>query len=108
MTARSIAIADIFRDIETLKSTPINVIDGSVLLLKDIATISDGPAEQSSYSWIDFANGHQQQHYSNNSDHPVVTISVAKQPGSNAVTVAQAVHDKITELQQSIFHKMYM
>jgi multidrug efflux pump subunit AcrB len=94
---------DIFRDIETLKSTPINVIDGSVILLKDIATILDGPAEQNSYSWIDFANGHQQQHYSNNSDHPVVTISVAKQPGSNAVTVAQAVHDKISELQQSVF-----
>jgi multidrug efflux pump subunit AcrB len=94
---------DIFRDIETLKSTPINVIDGSVILLKDIATILDGPAEQNSYSWIDFANGHQQQHYSNNSDHPVVTISVAKQPGSNAVNVAQAVHDKISELQQSVF-----
>jgi multidrug efflux pump subunit AcrB len=100
---------DIFRDIETLKSTPINVIDGSVILLKDIATIIDGPAEQSSYSWIDFANGHQQQHYSNNShssksnDHPIVTLSVAKQPGSNAVTVAQEVHNKIDELKQSIF-----
>lgn len=95
---------DVFRDIETLKFTPINVIDGSVILLKDIATIIDGPAEQTSYSWIDFANGHQQEHYSkNNSDHPVVTISVAKQPGSNAVTVAQAIHDKISELKRTIF-----
>ena len=33
----------------------------------------------------------------------MVTLSVAKQPGSNAVTVAQAVHDKIAVLQQSIF-----
>jgi multidrug efflux pump subunit AcrB len=95
---------DVFRDIYTLKHAPISVIDGSVILLKDIATITDGPAEQSSYTWIDFANGHQQQHYSSNSDdHPMVTISVAKQPGSNAVTVAQAVHDKIAALQQSIF-----
>ncbi len=107
---------DVFRDIATLKNTPINVIDGSVILLKDIANITDGPAEQSSYTWIDFANGHQQKHYlspssrnhasndsSNSSDHPMVTISVAKQPGSNAVTVAQAVHDKIAVLQQSIF-----
>ncbi len=99
---------DVFRDIATLKNTPINVIDGSVILLKDIANITDGPAEQSSYTWIDFANGHQQKHYlnsssSNNGDHPMVTISVAKQPGSNAVTVAQAVHDKIAVLQQSIF-----
>jgi multidrug efflux pump subunit AcrB len=111
---------DIFRDIDTLKYAPISVIDGSVILLKDIATITDGPAEQSSYTWIDFANGHQQEHYSspsssnnstsspssnadNSGDHPMVTISVAKQPGSNAVTVAQAVHDKIATLQQSIF-----
>ena len=95
---------DVFRDIDTLKHAPISVIDGSVILLKDIATITDGPAEQSSYTWIDFANGHQQQHYSSNSDdHPMVTISLAKQPGSNAVTVAQAVHDKIAALQQSIF-----
>ena len=95
---------DVFRDIETLKHAPISVIDGSVILLKDIAHITDGPAEQSSYTWIDFANGHQQQHYSSNSDdHPMVTISVAKQKGSNAVTVAQAVHDKIAALQQSIF-----
>ncbi|PHR83907.1 MAG: acriflavine resistance protein B [Colwellia sp.] len=95
---------DVFRDIATLKNAPISVIDGSVILLKDIANIIDGPAEQSSYTWIDFANGHQQQYYSNNnSDHPMVTISVAKQPGSNAVTVAQAIHDKIAALQQSIF-----
>ncbi|HCH70912.1 MAG TPA: AcrB/AcrD/AcrF family protein [Colwellia sp.] len=99
---------DVFRDIAALKNTPINVIDGSVILLKDIANITDSPAEQSSYTWIDFANGHQQKHYSsssssNNGDHPMVTISVAKQPGSNAVTVAQAVHDKIAVLQQSIF-----
>jgi len=110
---------DVFRDIETLKYAPISVIDGSVILLKDIANITDGPAEQSSYTWIDFANGHQQQLYSNNivtnnnsasnnsasnnGDHPIVTISVAKQPGSNAVFVAQAVHDKIAVLQQSIF-----
>ncbi|PCH96387.1 MAG: acriflavine resistance protein B [Gammaproteobacteria bacterium] len=102
---------DVFRDINTLSEAPISVIDGSVVLLKDIATIIDGPAEQKNYTWIDFANGHQQELYNNNlnnnsnnnSDHPIVTISVAKQRGSNAVTVAQAVHDKIAELQHSIF-----
>lgn len=95
---------DVFRDIDTLKNTPVRVIDGSVVLLKNIANITDGPAEQNNYTWIDFANGHQQQHYANNnSNHPMITISVAKQPGSNAVTVAQAVHDKMAALQLSIF-----
>ena len=100
---------DVYRDINTLKETPISVIDGSAVLLKDVATIIDGPSEQQNYTWIDFANGHQQQLYENsnstrpNSNHPIVTISVAKQRGSNAVTVAQAVHDKMSELQSSIF-----
>lgn len=100
---------DVFRDINALKETPISVIDGSVILLKDIANIIDGPAEQKNYTWIDFANGHRKELNSqtpssqSNGDHPVVTISVAKQRGSNAVTVAQAVHDKIAQLQQSIF-----
>jgi len=97
---------DVFRDIDALKQAPVSVIDGSIVLLKDIATIIDGPSEQQNYTWIDFANGHQSEHYDNDknsSDHPVVTISIAKQRGSNAVTVAQAVHEKIAELQQSIF-----
>ncbi len=103
---------DVFRDIASLQQTPIIVVDGSVVLLKDIANIIDGPAEQSNYTWIDFANTHQQQNYAHNAknatsekngDYPMVTISVAKQRGSNAVTVAQAVHDKMAELQQSIF-----
>ena len=102
---------DVFRDIEALKHAPISVIDGSVVLLKDIAKIVDGPAEQKSYTWIDFANGHQKEFYSKNAsntngnDHPIVTISIAKQRGSNAVTVSQAIHDKISTLQQSIFPK---
>ena len=102
---------DVFRDIEALKHAPISVIDGSAVLLKDIAKIVDGPAEQKSYTWIDFANGHQKEFYSKNAsntkgnDHPIVTISIAKQRGSNAVTVSQAIHDKISTLQQSIFPK---
>lgn len=110
---------DVFRDLASLKNAPINVIDGSVVLLQEIANITDGPAEQKNYTWIDFANGYQNEKYysshsstkntnknkllSTHSDFPIVTISVAKQRGSNAVTVAKAVHDKIAELQQSIF-----
>ena len=105
---------DVYRDIETLKQTPISVVDGSAVLLKDIADIIDQPSEQNNYTWIDFANGYQKELYSakdlnqkysfqNNGDHPVVTISIAKQRGSNAVTVAKAVHNKVNELQQLFF-----
>ncbi|TWX69740.1 efflux RND transporter permease subunit [Colwellia demingiae] len=89
---------DTYRDIDALKQTPISVIDGSVILLKDIAEVIDGPAEQTSYTWLDYANTP-----NNSSDHPMVTISIAKQRGSNAVTVANAVHEKMAHLQSTIF-----
>jgi len=89
---------DTYRDIDALKQTPLSVIDGSVILLKDIAEVIDGPAEQTSYTWLDYANTP-----NNSSDHPMVTISIAKQRGSNAVTVANAVHEKMAHLQSTIF-----
>jgi len=91
---------DTYRDINALKETPISVIDGSVILLKDIADVVDGPAEQTSYTWLDYANNSIN---GASADHPMVTISIAKQRGSNAVTVANAVHKKIAQLQSAIF-----
>ncbi|TPH18054.1 efflux RND transporter permease subunit [Litorilituus lipolyticus] len=91
---------DVFRDVESLATTPISVIDGSVVMLKDVATITDGPTEQDHYSWIDFASNNQQQA---SSDNPLVTLSIAKQAGSNAVSVAKSVHQVMAELQEKIF-----
>jgi len=92
---------DVYRSITALKETPISVVDGSIILLKEVANIIDGPKEQRSYAWIDF--NQETAGLQSGADHPMVTISIAKQRGSNAVTVAKAVHDKMAELQQAIF-----
>tara|TARA_B110000467_G_scaffold63953_1_gene58320 strand:+ start:11941 stop:15252 length:3312 start_codon:yes stop_codon:yes gene_type:complete len=91
---------DVFRDKDSLAAAPILVVDGATVILKDIAKIIDGPAEQQAYHWLDFTNAHPNK---NSRDQPFVTISVAKQKGSNAVNVAEAVHEKIAQLQQTIF-----
>lgn len=91
---------DVYRDIDSLKATPVIVVDGTSVALQDIANVIDGPAEQTAYHWLDFSPSHKSH---SGSDKPFVTISVAKQKGSNAVNVAKAVHDKIAELQTSIF-----
>jgi len=91
---------DVYRDVEALTQTPISVIDGSVILLNDIAEVIDGPAEQTSYTWLDFSSSHENGHAV---DLPIITLSVAKQRGSNAVTVAKAVHEKIAQLKTTIF-----
>ncbi|SFD48120.1 efflux RND transporter permease subunit [Pseudoalteromonas denitrificans] len=93
---------DVYRDISSLENTPIRVIDGSAVLLKDIAIVFDGPSEQTSYTWIDFTNAHPT---NRGEDHPFVTISIAKQKGSNAVDVANSVHKKVAELKKFVFPK---
>ncbi len=93
---------DVFRSIDDLEQTPITVIDNAVVLLKDVATIIDGPDAPKSYTWLDFAQGHVgYQQFSD--DNAAVTISVAKKRGSNAVDVSSKIHEKLTELQQGFF-----
>ena len=85
--------------VSELNQTVINVVDGRPILLRDVAEVFDGPAEPESYGWLTLASSHPKyegayQHY------PMVTISVAKQRGSNAVTVAEDVHKLIEKIEQ--------
>jgi multidrug efflux pump subunit AcrB len=80
----------------------INVIDGVPVYLEDVARISDGPAEPTSYTWLGFGPA---------SDllptypgvYPAVTVSIAKKKGANAVRVAHEVEDFFARLKQDIF-----
>jgi multidrug efflux pump subunit AcrB len=90
---------DVIRDLQSLNNIVVNVINGKMVLLKDIAEIRDGPSEPKSYQWLEFANG---ANTTLQDKYPMVTISVAKQKGSNAVTVANDVLAKMAELQTQL------
>jgi multidrug efflux pump subunit AcrB len=93
---------DFIRSVDELKQTVINVVDGAPVLLQDVAEIIDGPAEPDNYSWIDFSTNHPA--YKEGQDnYSMVTISVAKQSGSNAVRVAEDVHAAIAKLKAELF-----
>jgi len=92
---------DFVRSVEELRSFVVNIIDGIPVYLGDVAKIVDGPAEPENYTWIDFAPGHP--FFSDaNAGYPMVSISVAKQKGSNAVAVAKNVHRLIAKLQKEV------
>lgn len=93
---------DFFKDVESLKQTVINVIDGNAVYLQDVAEIIDGPAEPDNYSWIDFSPQHAKIKGSMGNK-PMVTISVAKQRGSNAVQVAEDIHALVAKLETQLF-----
>jgi len=109
---------DYLRVLGELENLPVNIIDGQAVFLRDVAVLSDGPAEPSDYGWISFGPAHSQNSirlsgassepepsapYHHAESYPMVSISVAKHRGSNAVDVARHVHDKLAELQAGLF-----
>ena len=78
---------DVLRNLDELKHTVVNVVDGIPVYLLEVADIKDGPSEAKSYQWISFVN-HVADASRLDRNKPMVSISVAKQAGSNAVQVA--------------------
>ena len=92
---------DFIRSVEELKHTIINVVDGQPVFLQDVADIIDGPAEPDQYTWIDFSTRHPDFNPEKN-NFPMVVISVAKQRGSNAVSVTQDIQALIQKLEKDV------
>ncbi|TMP32682.1 efflux RND transporter permease subunit [Pseudoalteromonas rubra] len=85
---------DVLRTSDALRELVITVVNGRAVKLKDVARIEDGPGEPEHYQWL--ALNDEQQSL------PLVTISVAKQKGSNAVAVAEQVHRLMRRLQTQL------
>jgi len=92
-----------------LKSPPqleglvVNVVDGIPVMLRDVATVRDGPAEPMNYSWLGFGPAAERAGMHDGGLYPAVHVAVAKQRGSNAVDVARAVEERLAEFATSHF-----
>lgn len=81
------------------------VYQGHPVYLRDVANIQDGPGEATDYVW--FGTGPSMDSAdkalsTNSSILPAVTISIAKQKGTNAVWVAEDVLHKVDELKGKV------
>jgi multidrug efflux pump subunit AcrB len=88
---------EVFGGIDALRRAVVNVVDGLPVLLQDVARIADGPAEAEDYSWIGFGPA-EAGAPSPAQLYPAVHVAVAKQRGTNAVTVAERVVRRLDEL----------
>ena len=73
----------------------VGVSDGRPIYLRDVATVLDGPEEPTQFVFF----GHGAATSSAQNEQPAVTLSVAKRPGANAITVARDVLRKVEGLQ---------
>ncbi len=74
--------------------------------LNDVATVTDGPEELSTYTSIGFGPAAEkdipERYRTSGSDYPAVTLAIAKQKGTNAVIVSRAVQDRLEELKKTV------
>jgi multidrug efflux pump subunit AcrB len=83
---------------EDVGNVVVGVFGGKPVYLRDVATIVDGAAEPSQY--VFFGTGAATRALAN--EQPAVTLSIAKRPGANAITVANEVLRKIDTLKGRI------
>ncbi len=87
-----VRIGHLLRRMEQVETVVVGVMDGRPILLRDVATISDGPAEPESY--VSFlAGGGRGADFE-----PAVTIAIAKREGKNAATIAHRVIERVEHL----------
>ncbi len=82
------------RDKKEVGRVVVGVYGGSPVYLDEVATILDGPAEPNNYVLFGAKEGH--------SEDPAVTLSIAKRPGSNAVSVVHEVLEKVETLKGTL------
>ncbi len=97
---------DFFGDVQDLRRAVVNVVDGTPVFLEDVADVTDGPDEPTTYSWIGFgpaADTEADQAAQPGVFFPAVSVAVAKQKGANAVSVSRQIKTRLAELAETHF-----
>src|SRR6056297_164983 len=85
-------------------SLVVGVHQGRPVYLRDLANITDGPAEAASYTRIGYSHRYRRAHDRTGQplEYPAVTISLAKKPGTNAVDVSRNILSELDELKATV------
>jgi multidrug efflux pump subunit AcrB len=96
ITVEASAIAP---DAAALREIVIGTFAGQPTHLGEIAQVSDGPAEPSSYVLLHDGAAH---HGEDSTPENAVTIAIAKRRGANAVSTAEHLRERLEELREQI------
>ena len=85
-----VRVGHLLRTADQVRDVVVAVVDDRAIRLRDVATITDGPAEPDQY--VGFLAG------DDDTFEPAVTIAIAKREGTNAATIAEHVMDRVEAL----------
>jgi len=96
---------EIYVQAGTFLTTPEQVADlvvgmhnGEPVYLSDVAEVTLGPDQPEQYVWFGTGAAAQQEGIEAGGEFPAVTIAIAKQPGTNAATIADQVSQRVEQL----------
>ncbi len=89
---------DFLSSAEEIGGLVINVLNGQPVYLRDVAEVHIGPDQPEQYVWIGMGAAGAEKGLTHGGEFPAVTIAIAKQPGTNAVDVANQVIDRVEQL----------
>lgn len=89
---------------EELEQIVVGVNEGRPIFLRDVAGVMDGPEEAEEYVWFGTGPGAKfgPDLIHTDKDYPAVTVAIAKQRGTNAVKIAEAILQKVESLKGSM------
>jgi len=85
-----------------VRNLVVGVHQGSPVYLKQVATVSDGPAEPDKYVSFGYGAGHQAEGSTPSGLQPAVTVSIAKRSGRDAMTIAERSLNKVEAFEKTL------
>ena len=85
--------------VEEVRDLIVSVHEGRPVYLRDVAEVTRGPAQPEQYAWFGTGPGAASKGIAVQGEFPAVTMAIAKQPGTNAVDIANQVIERVKQLQ---------
>ena len=83
---------------EEVKNLVVGLNSGEPIYLSDVATVKRGHDQAEQYAWFGTGPSASAKGITDSGEYPAVTIAIAKQPGSNAVGIANKVIERVEQL----------
>lgn len=83
---------------EEVQNLVVGVNGGKPIFLRDVATVKQSFDQAEQYAWFGTGPSSHAKNINDKGEFPAVTIAIAKQPGSNAVSIANQVIKRVEQL----------
>ena len=84
--------------VNEVKNLVVGVQNSTPVFLRDVAEVKRGADQPKQYSWFGVGSASELNEKGINGEFPAVTIAIAKQPGTNAVDIANQVIERVEQL----------